>query len=235
MGFLVNTTNNIIVDAVLTDEGRARLARNDGSFRVSMFSLSDDEIDYTIIKEFGLVVGSEKIEKLTPIFEALTQATAGCQHKLVSAATPTLTKLPSLSLVAPALTSGAVSMTRYGSGAVVAVKVSQVISGGSTITAPLQDNHWTVMMDDRILTAVSYVPETVDSSGMATYSMAATGGSSFTPGAMAVGFKIGVNSLSDSVFDSFRVAGRTFIERWVHISGTSSGQSLSVVVRISPS
>ena len=29
MGFLDHSTNNIIVDAVLTDKGRASLARND--------------------------------------------------------------------------------------------------------------------------------------------------------------------------------------------------------------
>ena len=34
MGFLQNDTNNIIVDAVLTDLGREFLARNDGSFSI---------------------------------------------------------------------------------------------------------------------------------------------------------------------------------------------------------
>ena len=48
MGFLQQDTNNIILDAVLTDEGRKRLAANDGSFRVVMFSLGDDEVDYNI-------------------------------------------------------------------------------------------------------------------------------------------------------------------------------------------
>ena len=43
MGFLQQDTNNIILDAVLTNEGRKRLAANDGSFRVVAFSLGDDE------------------------------------------------------------------------------------------------------------------------------------------------------------------------------------------------
>ena len=67
MGFLQQDTNNIILDAVLTDEGRKRLAANDGSFRVVMFSLGDDEVDYNIIKKFGRNVGREKIEKNTPV------------------------------------------------------------------------------------------------------------------------------------------------------------------------
>ena len=49
MGFLDHSTNNIIVDAVLTDTGREFLAANKGDFKIAFFSLSDDEVDYTII------------------------------------------------------------------------------------------------------------------------------------------------------------------------------------------
>ena len=53
MGFLDHSTNNIIVDAVLTDVGRQALARNDGSFSIFQFALGDDEVDYNIVKQFG--------------------------------------------------------------------------------------------------------------------------------------------------------------------------------------
>ena len=39
MGFLDNS-GDIILDAVLTDTGRKRLARGDGSFRISKFALA---------------------------------------------------------------------------------------------------------------------------------------------------------------------------------------------------
>ena len=84
MGFLDHSTNNIIVDAVLTDTGRAFLARNDGSFSIVKFALGDDEVDYTIIEKFGRTVGKEKIEKNTPIFEAQTSGNLALKHKLVS-------------------------------------------------------------------------------------------------------------------------------------------------------
>ena len=42
MGFLDNS-GDIILDAVLTDTGRMRLARGDGSFKIVKFALSDDE------------------------------------------------------------------------------------------------------------------------------------------------------------------------------------------------
>ena len=46
MAYLNNTT--LTVDAILTTKGRELLAKSDGSFRITQFSLSDDEIDYTL-------------------------------------------------------------------------------------------------------------------------------------------------------------------------------------------
>ena len=45
MSFLDNS-GDIILDAVLTDAGRARLARGDGSFKIVKYAFADDEIDY---------------------------------------------------------------------------------------------------------------------------------------------------------------------------------------------
>jgi hypothetical protein len=45
MSFLDNS-GDIILDAVLTDTGRYRLAKGDGTFRITKFALGDDEINY---------------------------------------------------------------------------------------------------------------------------------------------------------------------------------------------
>jgi hypothetical protein len=58
MGFLDSTTNNIVIDAVLTNQGRAFLSRNDGSFSIHKVGFSDDEVDYTTIQKFGRSVGA---------------------------------------------------------------------------------------------------------------------------------------------------------------------------------
>ena len=47
MAFLDNS-GDIIIDAVLTDTGRYRLAKGDGSFKISKFALGDDEVDYAL-------------------------------------------------------------------------------------------------------------------------------------------------------------------------------------------
>ena len=66
MGFLDNTTNNIILDAVLTDVGRRILAEGRGSFSVFKFALGDDDVNYSLVSKFGRTTGKEKIEKNTP-------------------------------------------------------------------------------------------------------------------------------------------------------------------------
>tara|TARA_E500000331_G_C17255009_1_gene712725 strand:- start:285 stop:974 length:690 start_codon:yes stop_codon:yes gene_type:complete len=98
MGFLDHSTNNIIIDAVLTDRGRELLAANDGTFTVARYAFGDDEVDYTIIKKFGRTIGKEKIEKNTPVFEAQTVASLALRYPIVSYSDPNLIALPTLSL-----------------------------------------------------------------------------------------------------------------------------------------
>jgi len=70
MSYLQNTS--VIVDAILTKKGRELLARNDGSFRITQFSLADDEIDYTLYNPShpsGSAFYGEAIEAM-PILQA---------------------------------------------------------------------------------------------------------------------------------------------------------------------
>ena len=138
MGFLDHTTNNIILDAVLTDSGRQALARNDGSFSFTKFAYGDDEVDYTIIKKFGRVVGKEKIEKNTPVFEGLTNQNFGQKSRMVSISNPNLVRLPTLSLSGENLASDIISLgattTKTSS-----LTVSQSIQNEDIIDAELRD------------------------------------------------------------------------------------------------
>ena len=94
MGFLDHSTNNIIIDAVLTNIGREMLASNAGVFLINKFSLSDDEVDYSLITKFGRTVGKEKIIKNTPIFEAQTSADMAQKYRCQSIQDPSVKYLP---------------------------------------------------------------------------------------------------------------------------------------------
>lgn len=84
MGFLNGTS--ITIDAILTKAGRAALAKGDGSFKITQFSLSDDEIDYTLYNPnhpSGSAFYGEAIENL-PVLEAFPDETQIMKYKLIS-------------------------------------------------------------------------------------------------------------------------------------------------------
>ena len=97
MAFLDNS-GDIILDAVLTDTGRMRLARGDGSFRIVSFALGDDEIDYS---NYTAVTSSgyEDLSILqTPVLEAFTNNASSMKSKLVTIPNNSLLYLPVIKL-----------------------------------------------------------------------------------------------------------------------------------------
>ena len=84
MGFLNNTT--VTLDAILTTKGRELLARGDGSFRITQFALSDDEVDYSMYNPThpsGSGFYGEAIENM-PVLEAFPDQTQVMKYKLVT-------------------------------------------------------------------------------------------------------------------------------------------------------
>ena len=150
MGFLDHSTNNIIIDAVLTDTGRKMLADNRGRFKIAFFSLADDEVDYQIIEKFGRAVGKEKVSKNTPIFEAQTKSSLASKHRLLTLPDPTVIRLPRLSLTATNLASSLLSFNTS-TATTNTVNVEQTIEGESTIPDGVSDTTFTVQVPDRFL------------------------------------------------------------------------------------
>jgi len=99
MAFLDNS-GDIILDAVLTDTGRMRLAKGDGSFKIVKFAVGDDEINYELFNT-GHASGSAyyDLEILqTPILEAFTDNAASMKTKLISIPRNNLLYLPVVKL-----------------------------------------------------------------------------------------------------------------------------------------
>ncbi len=99
MAFLDNS-GDIILDAVLTDTGRFRLAKGDGSFKIAKFALADDEINYELYnKSHSSGSAYYDLEILqTPCLEAFTNNTSSVKHRLMSIARTNLLYLPVLKL-----------------------------------------------------------------------------------------------------------------------------------------
>jgi hypothetical protein len=97
MAYLNNSV--VTVDAILTTKGRELLAKGDGSFRITQFSLADDEIDYTLYNPnhpSGSAYYGEALENL-PLLEAFPQETQIMKYKLTTLPRGT-SKLPVLDL-----------------------------------------------------------------------------------------------------------------------------------------
>jgi hypothetical protein len=95
---ILNPTT-VTVDAILTTKGRELLARNDGSFQITQFSLADDEIDYTLYNPnhtSGSAFYGEAIEN-TPILEAFPNESQIMRYKLTTLSRGT-SKLPVINL-----------------------------------------------------------------------------------------------------------------------------------------
>lgn len=95
MGYLNNSV--VTVDAILTKKGRELLARGDGSFKITQFALSDDEIDYTLYNPShpsGSAFYGEAIENM-PLLEAFPDENQIMKYKLATLPRGT-SKLPIL-------------------------------------------------------------------------------------------------------------------------------------------
>lgn len=195
MGYLDHSTNNIILDAVLTDYGRSKLAsaglstNGNGGFVISKYALGDDEIDYTIIKKYGRTVGKEKIEKNTPIFEALTNESIALKYKLVglssSGALLQTTRLPIIDVV-PSTSTASLSSTNNSIGYSVSLRykgktaddadLARDFGATSSSGAGSTGKKYIISMSDRFLTLAGSNKTSLgnDANRTATYNVSKT-------------------------------------------------------------
>lgn len=240
MGFLDHSTNNIIVDAVLTDIGRQMLAANDGSFRISQFALADDEVDYGIIKKFGRNVGQEKIEKNTPVMEALTRSNLGVKHKLVSISNPYLTHFPVLELstasgasydsTSEIITLNNVSSTASSRNSQLRFTVSP--KSGRRINNDLVDDEFFVEINRIFLRVVGDSPDITNIDNTAVYRVGTT--TETTTNNVLLTFTVGLRGFSTSQFNTYSVTSGTdtFVKTFIKVTGATSGLTKNVELRI---
>lgn len=93
-----DNSGDIILDVVLTDEGRRRLALGGGEFSIKKFALGDDEINYSLFDTASISALQDLSILQTPILEAFTNNTSLMKSKLISLPNQNLLYLPVLRL-----------------------------------------------------------------------------------------------------------------------------------------
>jgi hypothetical protein len=234
MGFLDGSSNNIILDAVLTDVGRQFLARNDGSFSIHKFGLGDDEVNYTIISKYGRTVGREKIEKNTPIFEALTNQNLAQKYRLVSVSNPNLLRLPALSLSGDANVDGTTGIVTLGRNAqkTATATIEQTIKNETTIDVELRDQTFIVEVPNLFIQVLRNTPENIDGQQKATYILTRSP-SENAFGGSSVQFTLSVKSITDALFTVYgTTANKAKIKAYIKVTGVQSGAVKDITVII---
>jgi len=132
MAFLDNS-GDIILDAVLTDTGRFRLAKGDGSFKIVKFALADDEINYSLYdKDHASGSAYYDLEILqSPVMEAFTNNTSTMRHKLLSIPRTNLLYLPEMVIANKTILNSAVHDENNG----FAVAVTTATAGSTVWTS----------------------------------------------------------------------------------------------------
>lgn len=232
MGFLDGSNANIIVDAVLTDKGREALAS--GNFVPVKFALGDDEVDYSLIKKFGLVVGREKIEKNTPVFEAQTSSAYGLKYRCV-----TITSSPDTVTYLPLFTatpSSSLTISVSATSPTATVNVNQTIASSTgVIPTDLIDNDFIVKVPSRFLSVVGATYESKESNNILRYRIAKTGTNS-SNGVNATFVTLTLTSVPLASSSDFSLFGNgTQIDTAIEVFGASSGVSIRIPVTLSKS
>lgn len=237
MGFLDHSTNNIILDAVLTDTGRQFLSRNNGDFTLFKFALGDDEVNYTIISKYGRSVGREKIEKNTPIFEALTNQAHSQKYKLISVSNPNLIRLPRFNFSGDnASSNGVVTVyTTTGTGRQTssALLFEQTLLNETSIDVELRDQTFLVDVPNLFLVIDngSKTPNNIDNQQRAYYTLTSSGRTSNLGSSLS--FKINSKSLTQTMFDVYGTGTtRDTIKSYVRVTGMQSGAVKDIAVQI---
>lgn len=150
MGFLSSdfSTSTVVIDAVLTDLGRQFIARGDGSFSITKWTVSDDEIDYTLWNPNN--AGAEDAAILaTPILEGFINESFALKYPMMSCDIPNLKYLPKI-------VSEPTSVTKYyrdsiKNSFVITVTQKMITNDVASIPSQIWDPSFIVQVDDDLL------------------------------------------------------------------------------------
>ena len=241
MGFLDHSTNNIIVDAVLTKKGREFLAENNGDFNITHFSLGDDEVDYTIIKQYGRTVGKEKIEKNTPVMEAVTSGRSALKYRLLSIS-ESLLFYPNISITSNNLTGNILSLRTSTNTNVTSFNTQEEVifriktdSGNRRTATSFANNVYRVEVDSNLLSinsnATAEKTDSFDKRTTYTILSTAVGSNNESDLSFILGIKSGI-STSTTEFNKYKVSGQSFIRTFVRVTSNQTGITKIFEVKI---
>lgn len=210
----------VTVDAVLTTKGRELLARNDGSFQITQFSLSDDEIDYTLYNPThpsGSAFYGEAIENM-PIIQAFPNDTQIMRY--------TLTTLPRGTSRLPVVSLGYNTITlKQGASLTITPQTLNYLGATSTLEA---SGYVATIADIRLLSAFQgtgiAIPTTTTTP---TPPLNTTTGTSLSTSAVGTSF-----TMTGTTVNTLFGSSLTTLATTITVVGRDSGARITIPVNI---
>lgn len=213
MGFLSNEV--ITVDAVLTKKGREKMAM--GEFNITQFSVSDDDIDYTMYNPShpsGSAFYGEAIEAM-PLMEALPDETQMLKYKLIT--------LPRGTSKLPVISSGysAISL-KQGASIVISPQTLNYLGASSTFEP---SGYVITVADSRLLSTFTGVG--IDTTNLGISDLNVTVGSKLSKSQIGTSFTL-VGTTINTLFGTTL----TSLTTTVTIVGRDSGARITIPLTI---
>lgn len=231
MGFIPRD-GDIIVDAVLTDIGRQKLARNDGSFRVVSYVFCDDEIDYGL---FNPSTGSSYVDEQIlnmPVFEANVNERLSGNYPLITITNPNLKYLPTLATDNASITIGEES----GQSAGTTVRFYQNTNQNARVVpVEIQDSGFSLEIPSDLLYVENETPTDVTPYGTSLYILQRDSALIQASQGSQVTFKVRPQSLTNTTWSTLGLgtAPNRTITTKIKCKGINSGLSAVMTVVIS--
>lgn len=215
MGYLDNVV--VTIDAILTKKGRELLARNDGSFRITQFSLADDEIDYTLYNPnhpSGSAFYGEAIENL-PLLEAFPDETQVMKYKLVT--------LPRGTSKLPVINVGYSSITLKQAASLVITPQTLNYLGATSTFEP--SGYIVTVGDARLLSTFTGIG--IDTTGLGVSNVNTTTGTQISKTVVGTSFTL-VGTTIDTLFGSTA----TSLSTTITVMGRDSGARINIPLTV---
>jgi hypothetical protein len=207
----------VTVDAILTTKGRQLLARNDGSFQITQFSLADDEIDYTLYNPnhpSGSAYYGEAIENM-PVIEAIPDDTQTMRYKLVT--------LPRGTSRLPVINVGYNSITlRQGASLTITPQTLNYLGATSTFEA---NGYIVTISDSRLLSSFAGTGITTTTPNVS--------GLNTTSGAVLSTSQVGTSfTLTGTTINTLFGSSLTALTTTITVIGRDSGARITIPLNI---
>ena len=214
---ILNPTT-VTVDAILTTKGRELLARNDGSFQITQFSLADDEIDYTLYnpnQPSGSAFYGEAIEAM-PIIQAFPEDTQIMRYKLVTLPRGT-SRLPVISLGYNTIT------LKQGASLTITPQTLNYLGATSTFEA---NGYVATISDIRLLS--SFQGTGITASTVGTPELNTTTGTVLSKSTLGTSF-----TLTGTTINTLFGSSLTSLATTITVIGRDSGTRITIPINIS--